>query len=251
MSDRTSARVTAGRSRGWRAAPLRRWSLLIALLCARRSFRPSCFWPIRACMSSMPSGGFGAFTFGHFAAIFTSRTFGPMILNSAVYSLGSALLALVIGAAQAWLAERTDAPLRQVLYVASIISLGIPYVLYIVAWLLFLGKAGPVNALLATDCSAARPVHQHLFARRHDLRRGHAVVAARLPAAVAGVPQFRCLVRGGGRASAAPACSRRCATSPSAWRGRRCWRSACWSSSRHRSRSRCRRWLVCRARPAS
>ena len=35
-----------------------------------------------------------------------------------------------------------------VLYVASIVSLGIPYVLYIVAWLLFLGKAGPFNRLL-------------------------------------------------------------------------------------------------------
>src|ERR1043166_4156454 len=52
------------------------------------------------------------------------------------------------GAAQPWLAERTDASLRQLLYVASIVSLGIPYVLYIVAWLLLLGKAGPVNALL-------------------------------------------------------------------------------------------------------
>ena len=66
-----------------------------------------------------------------------------------VYSLGSALLALVIGAAQAWLAERTDArSCARFSIVASIVSLGIPYVLYIVAWLLLLGKAGPVNALL-------------------------------------------------------------------------------------------------------
>jgi iron(III) transport system permease protein len=94
------------------------------------------------------SGGFGAFTFGHFAAIFAERAFGPTLVNSLFYALGSALLALVIGAAQAWLAERTDAPLRQLLYVASIISLGVPYVLYIVAWLLLLGKAGPINALI-------------------------------------------------------------------------------------------------------
>jgi ABC-type Fe3+ transport system permease subunit len=80
------------------------------------------------------SGGFGAFTLGHFAAIFAERTFGPTLVNSLSYAFGSALLALVIGAAQAWLAERTDAPLRQLLYIASIISLGIPYVLYIVAW---------------------------------------------------------------------------------------------------------------------
>jgi iron(III) transport system permease protein len=95
-----------------------------------------------------PDGAFGAFTFGHFATIFSSRAFAPTLFNSLAYSLGSAVLALVIGAAQAWLAERTDASLRQLLYVASIVSLGIPYVLYIVAWLLLLGKAGPVNLLL-------------------------------------------------------------------------------------------------------
>src|SRR6185295_4303400 len=104
-----------------------------------------------------PSGAFGAFTFGHFAAIFSSRTFNSVLVNSAVYSLGSALLALVIGAAQAWLAERTDAALRQVLYVSSIVSLGIPYVLYIVAWLLLLGKAGPVNLLLQQMFGGATP----------------------------------------------------------------------------------------------
>jgi iron(III) transport system permease protein len=103
------------------------------------------------------AGGFGAFTFGHFAAIFGSRAFGPTLLNSILYALGSALFALVIGAAQAWLAERTDAPCRKILYLASIVSLGIPYVLYIVAWLLLLGKAGPVNALLHDWFGGAGP----------------------------------------------------------------------------------------------
>ena len=93
-------------------------------------------------------GGFGAFTFGNFAAIFTGPTLAPMLINSVLYPLGAAVLALVLGAAQAWLAERTDATLRQFLYATAIISLGIPYVLYIVAWLLFLGRASPFNALL-------------------------------------------------------------------------------------------------------
>jgi iron(III) transport system permease protein len=63
----------------------------------------------------------------------------------------------VIGAIQAWLAERTDAFLRQILYVSSIVSLGIPYVLYIVAWILFLGKAGPVNAFLQQTFGGTEP----------------------------------------------------------------------------------------------
>ena len=47
--------------------------------------------------------------------------------------------------------------LRQVLYVASIVSLGIPYVLYIVAWILLLGKAGPVNAFLQETFGGVGP----------------------------------------------------------------------------------------------
>src|SRR5690349_14582460 len=121
--------------------------LLIALL-AVGVIPPFMFLAYSSLHELDPDGAFGAFTFGHFAAIFSSRAFAPTLLNSVLYSFGSALLALAIGAAQAWLAERTDASLRQLLYVASIISLGIPYVLYIVAWLLLLGKAGPVNVLM-------------------------------------------------------------------------------------------------------
>jgi iron(III) transport system permease protein len=130
--------------------------ILIALLCAG-VIPPFVFLAYSSLHELDPSGGFGAFTFGHFAAVFSSRTFGSVIVNSAVYSLGSALLALTIGATQAWLAERTDAFLRQVLYVSSIVSLGIPYVLYIVAWILFLGKAGPVNTALQQMFGGTEP----------------------------------------------------------------------------------------------
>ncbi len=130
--------------------------VLIALLCVG-VIPPFVFLAYSSLHELDQSGAFGVFTFGHFAAIFSSRTFNSVIVNSAVYSLGSALLALVIGAAQAWLAERTDAALRQVLYVSSIVSLGIPYVLYIVAWILFLGKAGPVNATLQQMFGGTEP----------------------------------------------------------------------------------------------
>jgi len=143
-----------GRSSTARTSP--QVIVLIALLCAG-VIPPFVFLAYSSLHELDSSGAFGAFTFGHFAAIFASRTFSSVIVNSAVYSLGSALLALVIGTAQAWLAERTDAALRQVLYVSSIVSLGIPYVLYIVAWILLLGKAGPVNALLQQIFGGTEP----------------------------------------------------------------------------------------------
>jgi len=130
--------------------------LLIALLAA--GVIPPFVFLLYSSLHHLDSeGAFGAFTFAHFTAIFSSRAFGPTLLNSLIYSFGSALLALVIGVAQAWLAERTDASLRQLLYIASIVSLGIPYVLYIIAWLLFLGKVGPVNLLLQQAFGGTTP----------------------------------------------------------------------------------------------
>ena len=102
-------------------------------------------------------GSYGALTLNHFRVIAGSGKLFSLVLNSAIYSMGAALLALVVGASQAWLAERTDAPWRSWLWFASIISLGVPYVLYIGGWLLFLGKSGPVNAALKTILDTVGP----------------------------------------------------------------------------------------------
>ena len=100
-------------------------------------------------------GSLGAPTMEYYEALATSPEFFSNFLNTVIYSLGSALVAIVVGAVQAWIAERTNTPLRQHLYLISIISLGVPFVLYTVSWLLILGRAGPVNklfqALFETD----------------------------------------------------------------------------------------------------
>ena len=107
-----------------------------------------------------------------------------------------AVLAIVLGAAQAWIVERTDTPLRQYVFLIAVMSLGIPHVLYTVAWLLILGKGGPVNLFLMGLLGTDRPGvlgQQHVG---NDPDRGHDLGAARIPAAVLRVPHVRCLVRG-------------------------------------------------------
>jgi len=131
-------------------------TILVVLLCLG-IIPPFLFLAYASLHQFDPTGAFGPATLAHFIGIFTSRAFIPTLLATAIYSLGAALVALVIGTVQAWLAERTDAPLRGILYVASAISLGIPYVLYIVSWLLFLGKAGPVNNMLRSLLGSAGP----------------------------------------------------------------------------------------------
>jgi iron(III) transport system permease protein len=133
-----------------------RWSLrgfgpavagLILLLLA--GILPAVFFLFYSSVHNvMPDGAFGPFTLGNYTEILTSRDFLHTFLVTVIYAIGAAVLAIAIGVAQAWLAERTDAPMARYLYLASIISLGIPYVLYIAAWLLCLGKVGPVNELI-------------------------------------------------------------------------------------------------------
>ena len=56
-----------------------------------------------------------------------------------------AIFALALGGIIAWLAERTNAPFKQLAYFTTILSLGTPYVLYTSEWLLLLARSGPIN----------------------------------------------------------------------------------------------------------
>ena len=85
------------------------------------------------------------------------RVLGPF-LNTVYFSIGSALLATTIGGGIAWIATRTDAPLRGLGYFTAFASFGTPFILYTIGWLLLLGKAGPVNYWLKILLSQAGPV---------------------------------------------------------------------------------------------
>ena len=58
------------------------------------------------------------------------------IVNSVRFAFSSALLAVALGASTAWLAERTQLPLRRTLSLAMLVPLFIPGALYSFAWVL-------------------------------------------------------------------------------------------------------------------
>jgi iron(III) transport system permease protein len=93
------------------------------------------------------TGPEGDVTVRYFARVFQDRRLAESLTNSILFALGSATVALVVGGSIAWIVERTNAPLKALAYLTTIISLGTPYVLYVSAWLFLLGKAGPVNSL--------------------------------------------------------------------------------------------------------
>jgi iron(III) transport system permease protein len=86
----------------------------------------------------------------NFQNVLGGRRFLATTLNTLSFAAGSAAIALLVGWIMAWIVERTNAPLKGLAYVTAIISLGTPYILYVSAWLLVFGKAGPVNQLYRT-----------------------------------------------------------------------------------------------------
>jgi iron(III) transport system permease protein len=99
--------------------------------------------------TTRPDGSFDAFTLRFYVQLFSSPYFASSLKNTAIYAVGSAAVAIVLGVVQALIVERTNTPGRQYVFIGAVISLGIPHVLYVVAWLLLLGRTGPVNVLIA------------------------------------------------------------------------------------------------------
>ena len=90
-------------------------------------------------------GSPGALTLRHYAQLFADPHLYRSAINSVVFASCATLISLLFGGILAWITERTDAPLKPLAYLTTIVSLGTPYILYVTAWLFLLGRAGPFN----------------------------------------------------------------------------------------------------------
>jgi iron(III) transport system permease protein len=111
---------------------------------------PTLYLIVTSFFSTRPDGSFDQFTLRFYQQLFTSPYFAASLWNTVIYSIGSAFVAIVLGVTQALIVERTNTPGRRYVFLGAVISLGIPHVLYVVAWLLLLGRTGPVNTLIAS-----------------------------------------------------------------------------------------------------
>ena len=104
------------------------------------------------------TGELDEFTLRYYRELFRElQVLGPF-LNTVYFSIGSALLATIIGGLIAWIVTRTDTPLRALGYFTAFASFGTPFILYTIGWLLLLGKSGPVNYWLRTLLDQSGPV---------------------------------------------------------------------------------------------
>jgi iron(III) transport system permease protein len=96
------------------------------------------------------TGALGDFTFAYYRKLLADRQFFGSLANSLIFSIGSMAIALCFGGLVAWLVERTNAPFKAFAYLTAIVSLGTPFVLYVIAWLFLLGRNGPLNDLITS-----------------------------------------------------------------------------------------------------
>jgi iron(III) transport system permease protein len=157
MTDATEAQIGLGDAGGAVAqnrpvARRRQWpSLLVVVLTLIlvAAILPPFLFLLRASFyTTTYTGAFDKFTTQYWTDLVSNPLFFSSVVNTTVYALGAAAVAISIGTLQAWIVERTNTPLRQYVFLFSIFSLGIPSVLYTISFLLLLGKAGPVNAIM-------------------------------------------------------------------------------------------------------
>ncbi len=95
-------------------------------------------------------------TLGNYFEAYSSPDTLLLFANSVQFAAGTAILALVVGTALAWMTERTNTPLKPLFYALSIIPLIIPGILFVVSWIFLASpKIGLINLalqnLLGTD----------------------------------------------------------------------------------------------------
>jgi iron(III) transport system permease protein len=88
----------------------------------------------------------GPWTLRNFAVAFSSEFFFRSLVNTFIVSSGATAAAVGLAILFAWLIERTDMPFRGAAWVAVLLPLVIPGVLFALAWmLLLLPKTGLIN----------------------------------------------------------------------------------------------------------
>jgi iron(III) transport system permease protein len=88
-------------------------------------------------------------TLEYFIQAWTSPTTWAVLVNTAIFALGSTTLAMVVGVFFAFMVERTDLPMKNFAYAVVPLTIAMPGLLYSIAWVLLLSpRIGLFNLAL-------------------------------------------------------------------------------------------------------
>ena len=92
---------------------------------------------------------FGRFTLSKYVQAYTDRAFAEILLNTALFTLGSAFVATGLALFLAYLNTRTNIPFKSLFGIISLVPMMIPHILFAVSWLLLLNPSnGLINLLI-------------------------------------------------------------------------------------------------------
>ena len=98
---------------------------------------------------SKPLGVPGEFTLGHYISAYSDPVTYQLLFNSFVFAGASAVIATGLATILAWIAIRTNAPLRKLFEIAAIVPNIFPPVMLSVAWTVLLSpRTGLINRFL-------------------------------------------------------------------------------------------------------
>jgi iron(III) transport system permease protein len=94
-------------------------------------------------------GAFGSFTLEKYIQAYADPALAEIILNTVIFTIGSAVVATVLALLLAYLNTRTNIPFKFLFRIISIIPMMIPHILFSVSWVLLLNPSnGLINLFL-------------------------------------------------------------------------------------------------------
>src|SRR5690554_2189417 len=96
-------------------------------------------------------GAFGDFTFEKYISVYTNPRLYGVLLNTLVFTVGSAVVATGLAFALAYLNFRTDAPFRGLLHLLPILSMMVPHLAFGTAWALLLNPTNGIFNVFLRD----------------------------------------------------------------------------------------------------
>ena len=101
----------------------------------------------------------GSFTFDNFVRAFYNVGLLQAIQNSLIFASGASLISFLGGTVLAWITERTDAPLRRVIYALVLVPVIVPGILFATSWLFLLNPTiGALNKFASYCCGIETPI---------------------------------------------------------------------------------------------
>lgn len=92
---------------------------------------------------------FGQFTASKYIEAYTDPDFADILLNTVIFTVGSALVATLLALFLAYVNTRTDLPFKFVFKIIAIVPMMIPHILFSVSWVLLLNPSnGTLNRLV-------------------------------------------------------------------------------------------------------